>query len=64
MYNEAQKKATVKYLDTLKEIRFRVKPDEFARFEAAASKAGYSSMRQFYLAAILKMVESIESAAD
>lgn len=61
MYNEAQKKATIKYLDTLKEIRFRVKPEEYSRFEAAAAKAGYTSMRQFYLAALSKMAESIES---
>ena len=60
MYNESRKKATMKYLDTLKEIRFRVKPEEFERYEAAAKKAGYSSMRQFYLEALNKMTEAIE----
>lgn len=52
MYNESRKKSTIKYLSTLKEIRFRVKPEEFAEMEKAADRLGYSSMRQFYLAAI------------
>lgn len=51
-YNEKQKERTMRYLAKLKEIRFRVKPDDFARYEAAAKKAGYTSMRQFYLDAI------------
>ena len=52
MYSESRKKSTIKYLSTLKEIRFRVKPEEFAEMERAAKRLGYSSMRQFYLAAI------------
>lgn len=60
MYNESQKKATMKYLDTLKEIRFRVKPEEYERYVAAAKKAGYSSMRQFYLDALNQIVDKIE----
>lgn len=52
MYNESRKKSTIKYLSTLKEIRFRVKHEEYADMERAAKRLGYSSMRQFYLAAI------------
>ena len=59
MYNEAQKKATMKYLDKLKEIRFRVQPEEYAKYEHAAKKAGYSSMRQFYIDAINEKIERL-----
>lgn len=37
-YNEKQKEYTMNYLDKLKEIRFRVKPEEFERYEKAAKK--------------------------
>lgn len=40
------------YLSKLKEIRFRVKPEEFEEMQAAAKEQGYGSMRQFFLAAI------------
>ena len=36
MYNQKTKEATMKYLATLKEIRFRVKPEEYERYVAAA----------------------------
>lgn len=52
VYNEAQKKATMKYLGGLKEIRFRVKPEEYEKYKAAAKEMGYKSMRQFYMDAI------------
>lgn len=58
-YNEKQKEYTMKYLEKLKEIRFRVKPEEFARYEEAAKKAGYSSMRKFYMDAIEEKIEKI-----
>lgn len=58
-YNKKQKEYTMKYLDKLKEIRFRVKPEEFAEYEEAAKKAGYPSMRQFYMDAIHEKVEKI-----
>ena len=58
-YNEKQKEYTMKYLDKLKEIRFRVKPEEFERYEKAAKKAGYPSMRQFYMDAINEKVEKV-----
>ena len=51
-YNERQKKSIEKYLSRLKEIRFRVKPEEYERMQEAAAAQGYSSMRQFFLAAI------------
>ena len=55
-YDEKQKARTMKYLDTLKEIRFRVKPEEYKEYEEAASKAGYPSMRQFYIDAIKEKI--------
>lgn len=55
-YNEKQKEYTMKYLEKLKEIRFRVKPEEFERYEEAAKKAGYPSMRQFYMDALEEKV--------
>lgn len=51
-YSEASKRATMKYLATLKKIEFRVKPEDYKRYEQAAKAQGYESMRQFYLAAI------------
>ena len=47
-YSEKQKEYTMKYLEKLKEIRFRVRPEEYQKYEEAAEKAGYPSMRQFY----------------
>nr|DAE48574.1 MAG TPA: hypothetical protein [Caudoviricetes sp.] len=58
-YNEKQKEYTMKYLEKLKEIRFRVKPEEFERYETAAKKAGYPSMRQFYIDAIEEKIKKI-----
>lgn len=52
VYNERQKRSIEKYLSKLKEIRFRVKPEEYERMQEAAAAQGYSSMRQFFLAAI------------
>ena len=59
-YNEKQKEYTMKYLDKLKEIRFRVKPEEFKAYEEAAKKAGYPSMRQFYIDALNEKVKRME----
>ena len=58
-YNEKQKEYTMKYLEKLKEIRFRVKPEEFEIYEKAAKAAGYPSMRQFYIDAINEKVEKV-----
>lgn len=45
------------YLKKLKEVRFRVKPEEFDEMEQAAARMGYRSMRQFFLAAISEKME-------
>lgn len=58
-YNEKSKEYTMKYLEKLKEIRFRVKPEDYQKYEKAAEKAGYPSMRQFYLDAIEEKVKEI-----
>ena len=56
MYNENTKKATLKYLAKLKEIRFRVTPEEYEEIQEAARAQGFASMRQFYLVAIHRMM--------
>lgn len=58
-YTEKQKEYTMRYLEKLKEIRFRVRPDEYERYEQAAKMAGYPSMRQFYMDAIAEKIEKI-----
>lgn len=58
-YNEKQKEYTMKYLEKLKEIRFRVKPEEYQMYEKAAKEAGYPSMRQFYMDALAEKTEKI-----
>lgn len=58
-YNEKQKEYTMKYLEKLKEIRFRVKPEEYELYEKAAEATGYPSMRQFYMDAIKEKTEKI-----
>lgn len=63
-YNEKAKERTMRYLDKLKEIRFRVKPEEYETFENAAKTAGYGSMRQFYLDALKEKVEKIQKTLD
>lgn len=50
------KDATMRYLAKLKEIRFRVKPEDYTRYEQAARELGYESMRQFYLDAIENLI--------
>ena len=58
-YDEKQKEYTMKYLKSLKDIRFRVKPEEYKLYEKAAKAAGYPSMRQFYMDAINEKVKKI-----
>lgn len=48
------------YLKKLKEVRFRVKPEEFEEMEQAAARMRYRSMRQFLLAAIKEKIEREE----
>lgn len=63
-YDEKAKERTMRYLDKLKEVRFRVKPEEYEMFEKAAKLAGYGSMRQFYLDALKEKVKKIQKALD
>lgn len=59
MYDEKAKERTIRHLKKLKEVRFRVKPDEYAIYEKAAKIGGYASMRSFYLDSINEKVERI-----
>ncbi|MCD7745399.1 MAG: cag pathogenicity island protein [Lachnospiraceae bacterium] len=59
-YDAKKKEYLMKYLEKLKEIRFRVKPEEYEKYEAAARKAGYPSMRQFYIEALDEKVERLQ----
>ena len=61
MYNELQKKATIKYLKTQKQIRFWVQPAEYAKIAKAASDGGFRSLRQFYLYAIRELINKINN---
>lgn len=61
MYDEKSKKRTMKYLEKLKEIRFRVKVEDFEEFETVAKESGYTSMRQFYLDAINEKIKKLKS---
>lgn len=64
MYNDKQKEYTMKYLKTLKEVRFRVKPEEYERWEKAAKKADFSSLRQYYMYCINKITDEILSGSE
>ena len=58
-YSNKQKEYTIKYLEKLKEIRFRVQHEEYDQYEKAAKAAGYPSMRQFYMDALKEKTEKI-----
>lgn len=58
--DEYRKNYLMTYYKKLKEIRFRVKEEEYAAYEEAAQKAGYPSMRQFYLEAIHEKIEKLQ----
>ncbi len=61
MYNESQKKATMKYLKTQKQIRFWIQPAEYEKIEKAATAGGFRSLRQFYLYAINMLIDKINA---
>ncbi|MDE5695792.1 MAG: DUF1778 domain-containing protein [Lachnospiraceae bacterium] len=63
-YNEKQKKWTMDYLEKLKEIRFRVNPEEYEDFKKAAQVAGYKSMRQFYIDALKEKANKINNTSE
>jgi predicted HicB family RNase H-like nuclease len=50
-YNEAQKRATEKYLKSLKNLSIRIKPEDYERYTSAAEAAGMS-LRAFVLEAL------------
>lgn len=60
-YNEKSKEATLKYLKKMKPVTLRIKPELYEKHEAAAKKAGYPSMRKFYLDAIDEKIEKINN---
>lgn len=62
-YDEKSKERTMRYLDKQKQIRFWVKEEEYERFKRIAEKAGYDSLRQFYLEAIEEKIQKIENNA-
>lgn len=55
-YTESQKKATTKYLKSLKEVRFRLKYDEYEKILSFATRKGMS-LRSFILQAIQNEME-------
>lgn len=58
MENE-EKSSVQRYLDKLYQVRFWVKPDVKDRWEEAAKKAGYPSMRKFYMDAIEEKIKKL-----
>ena len=60
-------KSTQRYLSTLKQIRFWVKPEEYELMQKKAEEQGYDSMRKFFLDAIyekMKLVRDISGKDD
>lgn len=55
-YTESQKKATTKYLQTLKEVRFRIKYEEYNKIKEYADY-NKMSVRAFILQAIKNEME-------
>lgn len=60
-YTKAAKEASMRYHAKLKEIRFRVKPEEAEAYEEARKAGGYTSMRQFIMAAITEKIQRIKN---
>ena len=56
MYTEAQKKAILKYQQSLKNVSIKVKPEVVERYKKAAELSGMS-MREFILTAIEEKIE-------
>lgn len=55
-YTEAQKRASMKYQKGLKELKFRIKPEEYERI-AEAAKNAETSVRAYCLDAINEKME-------
>lgn len=66
-YSEAQKRATMAYLKSMKDVRLRITPEEYAEWTEAAIAAGFTqtekdgtikaNMRQFIMAAINEKIK-------
>lgn len=55
-YTDAQKEATKKYLNKLKNLSIRVKPEEAEKFKQEASKRNMS-LRAFILSSVNEKIE-------
>lgn len=55
-YTEAQKRASLKYQATLKELKIRMKPEEYERIVEAA-KGAETSVRAYCLTAINEKIQ-------
>lgn len=55
-YNEKQKEYTMNYLKKLKEVRFRVRPDEYEEIKAFADSKN-QSVRAFIIEAINEKIK-------
>lgn len=56
---EENKENIQKYLEKLYQVRFWVKPEIRDRWTEAAKKAGYKSMRKFYMDAIEEKINKL-----
>ena len=64
-YTEAQKKASMKYLqDKTDDIRLRVSKGTKDRWKAAAKQAGYDSMTQYVQAVVEADIERRSGKED
>ena len=55
-YTQAQKKATQKYLNTLKSLSIRIKDEDYTRYSNAAKKANMS-LRAYVIKSIEEKIE-------
>lgn len=60
---EAQKKASLKYQSTLKQLNFRIKESEYNKIQEAAQNAG-QSMRAYVLSAVSDRMEQDKAITE
>ena len=60
--SEAQKKATKKYLNSMAEIKIRIRPEEKASWSAAAEERG-KSLQRFIIDSVEAAIEAKEPEA-
>lgn len=64
VYNEAQKRATMKYMkENLDDIKIRVKKGDKDRYKAASANLGYTSFTQFAILAIEEKINREKNKA-